>query len=279
MRSGGCIDDDECSNKDTCSENAYCVNLPGTYQCVCLEGFTGNGTTCTEIVTTTTPASLSTVETTTTTTEMNTTPVPPTPSTSSMESSTSAAADSTTSVKTTTRTTEKGDDMGTEPLSESSTPAESTISTLADLQYDRDNPASVLDLLLPHSERTDDGSSKDGTVESTTCTDAMTALARLSRTSGVKDSTDTMANLLDTVITLCGTLPLDAQAEGGNVVGAMTDSIKQSVLRGASMEELTPTASARFGNEWVEIGFRLISGMRSEMPWMVARNVYCIIMV
>ncbi|KAI8489552.1 hypothetical protein Bbelb_327190 [Branchiostoma belcheri] len=300
MMSGGCIDDDECSNKDTCSENAYCVNLPGTYQCVCLEGFTGNGTTCTEIVTTTTPASLSTVETITTTTEMNTTPVPPTSSTSSMESSTSAAADSTTSVKTTTRTTEKGDDMEPEetttrplttptvtkePLIDSSTPAESTISTLADLQYDRDNPASVLDLLLPHSDRTDEGSSKDGTVGSTTCTDAMTALARLSRTSGVKDSTDTMANLLDTVITLCGTLPLDAQlpvhdcgregghqadlsitctftnfpdpkslspntsragllAEGGNVVGAMTDSIKQSVLRGASMEELTPTASA-----------------------------------
>ena len=44
-----CISDiDECSNDtDVCSVNATCTNTVGSFECVCLPGFTGDGITCT----------------------------------------------------------------------------------------------------------------------------------------------------------------------------------------------------------------------------------------
>ena len=40
-------DIDECENESTCSVNANCSNLPGSFVCECLLGFTGNGHNCT----------------------------------------------------------------------------------------------------------------------------------------------------------------------------------------------------------------------------------------
>ena len=42
-------DIDECGEGggNDCSSNATCTNTPGGYNCTCLHGYTGNGTTCT----------------------------------------------------------------------------------------------------------------------------------------------------------------------------------------------------------------------------------------
>src|SRR5206468_1161939 len=40
-------DVNECAKKSTCHEHSTCINTPGRYYCVCLPGFTGNGTFCT----------------------------------------------------------------------------------------------------------------------------------------------------------------------------------------------------------------------------------------
>ena len=41
-------DIDECNSTDlnNCDTDAACLNTPGSFQCVCLFGYTGNGTTC-----------------------------------------------------------------------------------------------------------------------------------------------------------------------------------------------------------------------------------------
>lgn len=45
-----CTDDDECLlNAYSCSEFAKCRNTPGSYECTCHEGFTGNGIDCRDI--------------------------------------------------------------------------------------------------------------------------------------------------------------------------------------------------------------------------------------
>ncbi len=36
----------ECTDNNTCDENALCSNVTGTRVCTCNEGFTGNGTVC-----------------------------------------------------------------------------------------------------------------------------------------------------------------------------------------------------------------------------------------
>ena len=42
-----CLDIDECTEGlDDCDVNAMCFDLPGGFECGCLEGFTGNGRTC-----------------------------------------------------------------------------------------------------------------------------------------------------------------------------------------------------------------------------------------
>ena len=42
------LDIDECKDPDStgCSDNAECVDTEGSYNCVCVVGFTGNGTSC-----------------------------------------------------------------------------------------------------------------------------------------------------------------------------------------------------------------------------------------
>ena len=43
-------DINECSNNNGgCDENAHCVNTPGSFQCFCDNGFTGDGFNCTDI--------------------------------------------------------------------------------------------------------------------------------------------------------------------------------------------------------------------------------------
>ncbi|MEM7677208.1 MAG: calcium-binding EGF-like domain-containing protein [Myxococcota bacterium] len=45
---GACQDIDECSTTSVgCDINAACVNQPGSFSCVCNDGFSGDGTTCT----------------------------------------------------------------------------------------------------------------------------------------------------------------------------------------------------------------------------------------
>lgn len=43
-------DIDECAGKNDCSRDARCMNVPGTYQCVCKKGFRGDGKRCTGVV-------------------------------------------------------------------------------------------------------------------------------------------------------------------------------------------------------------------------------------
>ncbi|XP_028395738.1 protein kinase C-binding protein NELL2-like, partial [Dendronephthya gigantea] len=44
-------DIDECSNKSShdCDGNANCNNTPGSYQCLCINGYSGDGRTCTDV--------------------------------------------------------------------------------------------------------------------------------------------------------------------------------------------------------------------------------------
>ena len=40
-------DTDECSSENDCHVNATCKNTKGSYNCICLEGFQGDGRNCT----------------------------------------------------------------------------------------------------------------------------------------------------------------------------------------------------------------------------------------
>ena len=42
-----CADIDECSNRNTCPENAICQNLDGNYKCTCDSGYEGD--TCSDV--------------------------------------------------------------------------------------------------------------------------------------------------------------------------------------------------------------------------------------
>ena len=47
MINGLCVDIDECiAGTDNCSSNGACYNTPGGFNCVCYQGYTGDGTTC-----------------------------------------------------------------------------------------------------------------------------------------------------------------------------------------------------------------------------------------
>jgi len=42
------VDVDECAvNNRGCSPSADCINTPGSFDCTCLPGYTGDGVTCT----------------------------------------------------------------------------------------------------------------------------------------------------------------------------------------------------------------------------------------
>ena len=41
-----CVDIDECASKDSCDENANCLNTDGSYECRCRQGFFGDGMSC-----------------------------------------------------------------------------------------------------------------------------------------------------------------------------------------------------------------------------------------
>uniref|UniRef100_UPI00358F765B transmembrane cell adhesion receptor mua-3-like isoform X8 n=1 Tax=Myxine glutinosa TaxID=7769 RepID=UPI00358F765B len=43
-----CEDIDECSGTNPCHPNATCTNTVGAYECICLDGFMGNGTSCSD---------------------------------------------------------------------------------------------------------------------------------------------------------------------------------------------------------------------------------------
>jgi EGF domain/MSP1 EGF domain 1 len=44
---GSCVDVNECNTgHDRCDENALCINEPGSYQCRCKAGYSGDGFTC-----------------------------------------------------------------------------------------------------------------------------------------------------------------------------------------------------------------------------------------
>ena len=37
------LDIDECAMNDTCDKNADCTNFPGSYNCICKDGFSDSG--------------------------------------------------------------------------------------------------------------------------------------------------------------------------------------------------------------------------------------------
>nr|XP_018666924.1 uncharacterized protein LOC100177807 isoform X2 [Ciona intestinalis] len=46
---GVCVDTDECFSPSACVPNALCMNTFGSYNCICSDGYTGNGRHCTDI--------------------------------------------------------------------------------------------------------------------------------------------------------------------------------------------------------------------------------------
>ncbi|KAL9953462.1 hypothetical protein ACROYT_G040884 [Oculina patagonica] len=45
-----CIDIDECaSGTDSCDSNAECINIKGSYNCICKPGYHGNGRNCEDV--------------------------------------------------------------------------------------------------------------------------------------------------------------------------------------------------------------------------------------
>ena len=40
------LDIDECETTNNCHTNSHCSNNPGSYECTCKEGYSGNGTLC-----------------------------------------------------------------------------------------------------------------------------------------------------------------------------------------------------------------------------------------
>lgn len=48
LKISSCITDIiECTNEDNpCHANASCIDIPGAYECMCFQGFSGNGTYC-----------------------------------------------------------------------------------------------------------------------------------------------------------------------------------------------------------------------------------------
>ena len=44
----GCIDENECVD-DPCAKKAICENSVGSFQCTCLDGYTGDGFTCADV--------------------------------------------------------------------------------------------------------------------------------------------------------------------------------------------------------------------------------------
>lgn len=48
LKNGTCVDIDECAEKTSkCNKRASCVNTIGSHQCICEDGFTGDGENCT----------------------------------------------------------------------------------------------------------------------------------------------------------------------------------------------------------------------------------------
>ena len=43
-------DIDECAAESPCHSNGMCTNTPGSYTCACNDGYTGDGTTCTGMI-------------------------------------------------------------------------------------------------------------------------------------------------------------------------------------------------------------------------------------
>jgi len=47
--SGTCVDINECTIKEECSDNANCKNLNGSFSCDCKPGFNGTGAICDDV--------------------------------------------------------------------------------------------------------------------------------------------------------------------------------------------------------------------------------------
>ncbi|CAH1241242.1 FBN2 [Branchiostoma lanceolatum] len=264
MVSGGCHDVDECAvGEYSCAQHAVCQNTDGSYLCTCKDGFIGDGTSCTEIQTTT----VKTTQTMTTTSETTSEPETSHPNTSPLPVSTS-----------TTSGTGKSTTLWQEETTShqvTSQPPDTQASTTDPIafgggdQIDLDLPISTSWPTMSTEPQTTEepklpgfwpgltglvnGQAETGEIqqylnddgeEETRLAKALDMVYSQSSDLDSAEKVELLAKATDILLTSSGELNLNDQATGGFIVEKMAKSIEELSENGVSFPQLRPAASA-----------------------------------
>ncbi|XP_066300020.1 uncharacterized protein [Branchiostoma lanceolatum] len=264
MVSGGCHDVDECAvGEYSCAQHAVCQNTDGSYLCTCKDGFIGDGTSCTEIQTTTVKTTKTMPTTSETTSEpetshVNTSPQPVSTSvTSGTGKSTTLWQEETTSHQVTSQppdtqasTTDSiafggGDQIDLDSPISTSWPTMSTEPQTTEEYKLPDFWPGLTGLVNGQAEPgeiqqylNDDGD------EETRLAKALDMVYSQSSDLDSSEKVELLAKATDILLTSSGQLNLNDQATGGFIVEKMAKSIEELSENGASFPQLRPAASA-----------------------------------